>query len=81
MQLVSISEESTKRERFIQLGKHRHRIANDHHAALIELHNNFFRYVPMGELLFLTSLIGATLLLNFPLSALINVRNRAEEKR
>lgn len=72
------SREVEKQDCFIQIGKHRHRIANDHHAALSDLRASFFRYAPMDEVLFMTSLIGASLLLNLPLLPLINVRNRAE---
>jgi hypothetical protein len=72
---------SKKRERFIQIGKHRFRIANDHHAALTELSQTLFRYVPMGNLLFLTSFVGAILLLNFPVVVMIIVRICAEGKR
>lgn len=79
MQLIK-SPESTKRESFIQIGKHRHRIANDHHAILRQLTEDF-RYMSMQELLFFTSFIGANLLQAFNPVTLITVRNRAERER
>lgn len=75
MQLISSPD--AKQESFIQIGKHRHRIANDHHAMLRQLTEDF-RYMRMEDLLFLTSFIGANLLQAFNPVTLINVRNRAE---
>lgn len=74
---LSLEDQSHKQERFIQIGKSRHRIANDHHALLIALTRQF-PYSTMAELLFLTSFIGASLLQVLNPMALINVRNRAE---
>jgi hypothetical protein len=67
--------ESTKLEKTITVGGRSHRIANDHHALLAELHDQF-RYVSLEELLFLTSLIGARLALSMPLVTLFNGENR-----
>lgn len=67
---------SHKRERWIQIGKHRCRIANDHHAMLLRLSEEF-RYVSMQELLFYTSLVGASVMQQANPGRLINVRRRA----
>lgn len=67
--------ESTKLEKTITVGGRSHRIANDHHALLADLHDQF-RYVSMEELLFLTSLIGARLALSMPLVTLFTGQPR-----
>jgi len=67
---------SHKRERWIQIGKHRCRIANDHHAMLLRLSEEF-RYVSMQELLFYTSLVGASVMQQANPARLINVRRGA----
>lgn len=73
---AAVTDVSLKQESFINIGKHRFRIASDHHAVLAELHESF-TYVSMGDLLFLTSLIGANLLLSVNPINVLNVRNRA----
>lgn len=73
-------DDSRKKEQFINIGKHRHRIANDHHGLLVELTDEF-RYCSMEQLLFLTSFIGASLLLRLNPMMLFSVRSRAEGKR
>lgn len=70
-------DDSRKKERFIQIGKSRHRIANDHHSLLVELTDEF-RYCSMEQLLFLTSFIGASLLLRLNPMLLFSVRSRSE---
>jgi hypothetical protein len=67
--------ESTKREKTISLGGRSHRIANDHHALLSEL-NEQFRYFSMEELLFFTSLIGARIIQTCGLVTMFNVQPR-----
>lgn len=67
--------ESTKREKTISVGGRSHRIANDHHALLSELHEQF-RYISLEDLLFLTSLIGARLALSLPLVTLFKGESR-----
>lgn len=74
MQPQRISE-STKLEKTITVGGRSHRIANDHHALLSDLHDQF-RYISLEDLLFLTSLIGARLALSMPLVTLFNGENR-----
>ena len=66
----------SKKERFISIGKSRHRIANDHHELLSRLHTNF-RYLSMEQLLFLTSFFGASVALLCGIPMLISVLNRA----
>jgi len=67
-----IQQQSTKQERFIQIGKRSHRIADDHHALLIAL-TVHYRYMTMEQLLFWTSFVGARVLHQFNPLALINV--------
>jgi hypothetical protein len=69
----------SKKEKHIQIGKHRVRIANDHHAALSELADDF-REMSMEQLFFLTSFIGASLLQLFGPMVLKSVRLRAPKK-
>lgn len=52
------SAESRKQEAFITIGRHRHRIASDHHRMLSDLQASV-RYVKLEQLLFITSYLGA----------------------
>jgi len=67
----------SKKEKFISIGRSRHRLANDHHELLCQLHTDF-RYLSMEQLLFLTSFVGANLALMCGLPMLITVLNRAQ---
>jgi hypothetical protein len=69
--ILAASEESTKREAFITIGKHTHRIACDHHKLLSEV-KAAFPYATMEEVFFMTSHIGASL---FPIINFANVLN------
>lgn len=79
MRLIS-GADSTKRESFIQLGKHRKRVANDHHALLIQV-SEALPYSRMEDVYDYSSFIGCSVLLMFNMIPLISVRNRAEVKR
>lgn len=68
-----------KKEQFVQIGKNRVRIANDHHAILSDIKDDF-REMNMEQLLFLTSFIGASLLQVFGPMTLRNVRKSAQRK-
>lgn len=63
----------TKLEKTITIGNRSHRIANDHHALLADL-NEQFRYFSMQELLFFTSLVGARLLQSLPICTMLDVQ-------
>ena len=73
----STSNESKKQENWIQIGKTRHRIANNHHVLLEKLHAEL-PYVGMADLLFLTSMFGASVLLVCNPIALLNVRKSGQ---
>lgn len=77
--LVSITEQSSKRERFIQIGKHRHRIPNDHDDYLDEV-MAILRYQSKAEALFATSYYGAMMIALLGFVPLKNVRFRALAK-
>jgi hypothetical protein len=64
-------DESTKREAYITIGRHTHRIACDHHKLLSEV-KEAFPYCTMEEIFFMTSHIGASL---FPIINFANVIN------
>jgi hypothetical protein len=74
---LAASDESTKREAFITIGKHTHRIACDHHKLLSEV-KEAFPYSTMEDLLFMTSMIGAIL---FPILNFANVINVLKRER
>lgn len=52
--------DSKKQEAFIQIGRHRHRIASDHHRMLSDIQSTVI-YAKMENLLFITSYLGAWL--------------------
>lgn len=68
----------SKKEKFISIGKSRHRIANNHHDLLSQIHTDC-RYLTMEQLLFLTSLFGASLAVLCGMPMLISVLNRAQD--
>lgn len=76
---TSPNDESNKRERWIQIGKHRHRIRIDHDDYLDEV-IDIFQYGSKEDALFATSYYGSILMALFGFVPLKNVRFRARQK-
>jgi len=72
-------KESSKQESWIQIGKHSHRIANNH-AELLDKLSNDFPYCTQEKLLFLTSFIGAIILLTINPLSVISVLFRGKHE-
>ena len=71
--------ESSKRERWIQIGKHRHRIQNDLDARL-DVIGQAFGHSRKEDSLFFAASFGARIILMLNLVTLINVDHRAPAK-